>query len=77
VTIQYGDAIRWEPIEHATREQQQEVADAVLEEIKALYAGLEQHGRKGMLRRAREQRRAERALGWSTRTPRQPEGLSR
>jgi len=60
VTIQYGDAIRWEPIEGSTREQQQAVAEAVLSEIKGLYNGLEQHGRKGALRRAREQRRAER-----------------
>jgi 1-acyl-sn-glycerol-3-phosphate acyltransferase len=60
VTVQYGDAMRWEPVENATREQQQEVAEAVLTEIKALYNGLEEYGRKGMLRRAREQRRAER-----------------
>jgi 1-acyl-sn-glycerol-3-phosphate acyltransferase len=60
VTIQYGDPIRWEAIEGSTREQQQAVAEEVLTEIKALYNGLEQHGRKGMLRRAREQRRAER-----------------
>jgi len=60
VTIQYGDAMRWEPIENATREQQQAVADQVLVEIRRLYAGLEEHGRKGILRRVREQRRAER-----------------
>jgi 1-acyl-sn-glycerol-3-phosphate acyltransferase len=60
VTIQYGDAIRWEPIENPTREQQQAVADQILAEIRGLYAGLEQHGRKGILRRIREQRRAER-----------------
>jgi len=60
VTIQYGDAIRWEPIENPTREQQQAVADQVLLEIRRMYSGLEEHGRKGILRRAREQRRAER-----------------
>jgi 1-acyl-sn-glycerol-3-phosphate acyltransferase len=60
VTVQYGDAMRWEPVEDPTREQQHAVAEAVLDEIKHLYGGLEQHGRKGMLRRAREQRRAER-----------------
>jgi 1-acyl-sn-glycerol-3-phosphate acyltransferase len=60
VTIQYGDAIRWEAIEDPTREQQQAVADQVLDEIRGLYAGLEEHGRKGILRRVREQRRAER-----------------
>ena len=58
VTIQYGEAIRWEPIENATREQQQAVADQVLTEIRALYGGLEEHGRRGILRRLREQRRA-------------------
>jgi 1-acyl-sn-glycerol-3-phosphate acyltransferase len=60
VTIQYGDALRWERIENPTREQEQAVADRVLLEIRSLYAGLEEHGRKGILRRVREQRRAER-----------------
>ena len=60
VTIQYGDAMRWEAIEDPTREQQQAVADQTLVEIRRLYAGLEQHGRKGVLRRVREQQRAER-----------------
>src|SRR3984893_12710680 len=58
VTIQYGDAIRWERIEDPTREQQQVVADAVLVEIRRLYAGLEEHGRRGVLRRVRDERRA-------------------
>ncbi len=60
VTIQYGEAIAWEPVENPTREQQQAVADEVLAEIRRVYAGLEEHGRKGVLRRVREQRRAER-----------------
>jgi 1-acyl-sn-glycerol-3-phosphate acyltransferase len=60
VTIQYGEAIRWEQVESPSREQQQAVADQVLVEIRKLYAGLEEHGRKGVLRRVREQRRAER-----------------
>jgi 1-acyl-sn-glycerol-3-phosphate acyltransferase len=60
VTIQYGEPIRWERVEDPTREQQQAVADQVLIEIRALYGGLEQHGRKGILRRVREQRRARR-----------------
>ncbi len=58
VTVLYGEAMRWEPVENPTREQQQAVADQVLEEIRGLYAGLEQHGRRGVLRRLREQRRA-------------------
>ncbi len=60
VTVQYGDAMRWEAVENPTREQQQAVADQVLLEIRALYGGLEEHGRKGIVRRLREQRRAER-----------------
>ena len=57
VTVQYGQAMRWEPVEGSTREQQQAVADQVLVEIRRLYAGLEQHGRKGIMR---QQRSAER-----------------
>jgi len=60
VTIQYGDALRWEPIEDPTREQQQAVADQILVEIRRMYEGLQEHGRSGVLRRVREQRRAER-----------------
>src|SRR2546421_3521745 len=51
VTIQYGDAIRWQPIANPTREQQQAVADAILTEIRSMYAGLQQHGRRGILKR--------------------------
>jgi 1-acyl-sn-glycerol-3-phosphate acyltransferase len=57
VTVQYGEPIRWEPIEHPTRAQQQAVADAILTEIRALHAGLSQLGRKGVSRRVRAQRR--------------------
>jgi 1-acyl-sn-glycerol-3-phosphate acyltransferase len=63
VTVQYGEAIRWEPVENPTREQQQAVADEVLAEIRRLYGGLEEHGRKGILRRVRAQRRLERRTG--------------
>ena len=52
VTVQYGEAMRWERVENPTREQQQAVADEVLKEIRRLYAGLEEHGRKGILQRA-------------------------
>ncbi len=63
VTVQYGDALRWERVENPTREQQQAVADEVLGQIRQLYAGLEEHGRRGILRRVREQRRLERSTG--------------
>ncbi len=60
VTVQYGKAMCWERISEPTREQQQAVADEVLTEIKRLYSGLEEHGRKGMLERVRAQRDADR-----------------
>jgi 1-acyl-sn-glycerol-3-phosphate acyltransferase len=60
VTIQYGEPIAWEAIADPTREQQQAVADQILIEIRRLYAGLEEHGRRGIIRRVREQRRAKR-----------------
>src|SRR6195256_5699894 len=60
VTIQYGDPIRWEQIEHPSREQQQAVSDEILVEIRRLYAGLQQHGRRGVLRQLRDERRAAR-----------------
>jgi 1-acyl-sn-glycerol-3-phosphate acyltransferase len=60
VTVQYGDPIRWEPVENPTRDQQMAVAEEIFGDIKVLYSGLETLGRKGMLARVREQRRAER-----------------
>jgi 1-acyl-sn-glycerol-3-phosphate acyltransferase len=58
VTIQYGEAMRWEKIEDPTREQQQAVADQVLVEIRRLYGGLQEHGRKGVRARLRAERLA-------------------
>ena len=60
VTVQYGDPIRWEPVEDPTRDQQMAVAGEIFGEIKVLHAGLESLGRKGVLQRVREQRRIER-----------------
>jgi 1-acyl-sn-glycerol-3-phosphate acyltransferase len=57
VTVQYGEALRWERVEHPTREQQQAVADEILKEIRRLYGGLQEHGRKGVLQRLRAERR--------------------
>ncbi len=37
VTVLYGDPIRWERIEHPTRDEQQQVANAIFAEIRALY----------------------------------------
>ncbi|MGH2863852.1 MAG: lysophospholipid acyltransferase family protein [Solirubrobacteraceae bacterium] len=40
VTVGYGEAICWERTVAPTRDQQQAVADAILEEIRTLHAGL-------------------------------------
>jgi 1-acyl-sn-glycerol-3-phosphate acyltransferase len=58
VTVQYGDPMRWERVDDPTRDQQQAVAEEIFAEIKTLYAGLEQLGRKGVMERVREERKA-------------------
>jgi 1-acyl-sn-glycerol-3-phosphate acyltransferase len=58
VTILYGDPIRWEQIEEPTREQQQEVANAIFTEFRALYDQLDSVGRRGVKQQRRELRRA-------------------
>jgi 1-acyl-sn-glycerol-3-phosphate acyltransferase len=58
VVVQYGDPIRFERIDDPTRDQQQAAADEIFDEIKTLYAGLEKHGRRGVMERVREERRA-------------------
>jgi 1-acyl-sn-glycerol-3-phosphate acyltransferase len=60
VTVQYGDPMRFEPVTAPTRDQQQSVAEDIFAEIKKLYSGLEELGRRGVVERVREQARAER-----------------
>lgn len=63
VTIQYGHPLRFERVESAAREQQQQAADAIFEHVKLLYAQLDAVGRRGMVARLRAQRRAGGAPG--------------
>ncbi|MGH2946551.1 MAG: lysophospholipid acyltransferase family protein, partial [Solirubrobacteraceae bacterium] len=58
VTVLYGDPIRWERLEHPSREQQQAVANEIFAEIRALYARLDAVGRRGLARGRRELHRA-------------------
>jgi 1-acyl-sn-glycerol-3-phosphate acyltransferase len=60
VTVQFGDAFRFEQVDAPTREQQQATANEIFDAIKVLYAGLEAHGRSGVVARVREERRAAR-----------------
>src|SRR4051794_21763165 len=63
VTIQYGDPFRYETIEDPTREQAKATANEIFDAIKVLYHGLEAHGRRGVVARVREERRALRRAG--------------
>jgi 1-acyl-sn-glycerol-3-phosphate acyltransferase len=58
VTVLYGDPIRWERLEDPTREQQQAVANEIFAEVRKLYAQLDAVGRRGMVQKRRELRRA-------------------
>jgi 1-acyl-sn-glycerol-3-phosphate acyltransferase len=49
VTIRYGEPFRFERLEQSTREQQQRVADFILERIRVLHGELQ---RRGARRRA-------------------------
>jgi 1-acyl-sn-glycerol-3-phosphate acyltransferase len=60
VTVHYGEPLSFERVSNPARERQQEVADEIFAEIKQLYAGLDRHGRRGIVQRVRAQRRAER-----------------
>ncbi len=61
VTVRYGEPIVFDRVEDPSREQQQEVANAIFTEIRGLYAELDAEGRAGVVRRVRERRRAERS----------------
>ena len=60
VTVLFGEPMRWERIEAPTRDQQQQVANEIFAQIRGLYAELDGLGRRGVARRLRELRRAER-----------------
>lgn len=58
VTVQYADALRFEREESPSREQSQAASQIVFDEIKTLFSGLKQGGRKRAVRAARDARRA-------------------
>jgi 1-acyl-sn-glycerol-3-phosphate acyltransferase len=58
ITVQYGQPIRWERVKDASREQQEAVAEAILDEIKRMYVNLQEYGRKGVRRQVEDLRRA-------------------
>jgi 1-acyl-sn-glycerol-3-phosphate acyltransferase len=58
VTVQFGEPFRFELVEHATREQQQDAADYILARITELHAELSRVGRRGARRAARARLRS-------------------
>jgi 1-acyl-sn-glycerol-3-phosphate acyltransferase len=58
VTVQYGDAMRFERVPEPSREQAQAASEEVFREIETLYEGLRQGGRKRAIQAARGARRA-------------------
>jgi 1-acyl-sn-glycerol-3-phosphate acyltransferase len=58
VTVQYGDPIQFERVEHPTREQAQAASQVVFERIEKLYYGLQRDGRRTAVRASRAARRA-------------------
>jgi 1-acyl-sn-glycerol-3-phosphate acyltransferase len=59
--VQYGEPFAFERVAEPTRDQQQAVADAILDEIRTLYGRLDELGREASPARARAARRARRA----------------
>jgi 1-acyl-sn-glycerol-3-phosphate acyltransferase len=53
VTIQYGEPLVFPVKEDPTREEQQEVANKVFDEVRKMYVALEEKGRRGVLRSLR------------------------
>jgi 1-acyl-sn-glycerol-3-phosphate acyltransferase len=62
VTIQYGKALRFEQIDHPSREEQQEAAELILDRIKVMHGELARLGRRGVLRARRENGRVGRSF---------------
>src|SRR5437763_1208878 len=56
--VHYGEPLTFPQEADPSRERQQEIADQIFDAIKELYAGLEQHGRRGVAARLRDERRA-------------------
>jgi 1-acyl-sn-glycerol-3-phosphate acyltransferase len=57
VTVQYGEPIVFEQVEHPAREQSQAAADQVFERVKSMYEALDANGRRGVLAALRETQR--------------------
>lgn len=57
ITVQFGEPIHFEQVDHPTKEQSQEVSEQIFNRVKALYEPLSDQGRRGVLARLRRERR--------------------
>jgi 1-acyl-sn-glycerol-3-phosphate acyltransferase len=58
VTVQFGAPLRYDPVDHPSRERSQEVAEQVFDRVRGMYDALTKQGRSGVLARLRQERRA-------------------
>jgi 1-acyl-sn-glycerol-3-phosphate acyltransferase len=58
VTVQFGEPITFEQVDHPAKERSQEVSEEIFSRVKALYEPLSNQGRRGVLARLRRERRA-------------------
>ncbi len=54
VTVQFGEPQTFPVVADSTREQQMEVANEIFDQVKVMYTGLEENGRRGVKRALRE-----------------------
>jgi 1-acyl-sn-glycerol-3-phosphate acyltransferase len=67
VTVQYGEPLAFDVVEHPTREQQYEAATEVFDRVKAMYSALDERGRSSVIKSLRDGA-ADAVAGASTRT---------
>jgi 1-acyl-sn-glycerol-3-phosphate acyltransferase len=63
VTVQFAEPLRFEQVEHPTREQAQAASEVVFERVRAIHGRLRSDGRRSAVRAARAARRAAEAAG--------------
>jgi 1-acyl-sn-glycerol-3-phosphate acyltransferase len=63
VTVQFGEPVRFERVEHPTREQAQAASEIVFDRVRALHVRLRSEGRRSVVRAARSARRATEPAG--------------
>jgi 1-acyl-sn-glycerol-3-phosphate acyltransferase len=63
VTVQFGEALRFERVEEPTREQAQAASEILFDRVRAIHGRLRGEGRRSAVRAARAARRAAQAAG--------------